>query len=366
MSLSKMPELFENFEVNKQPRWPVLLRLVGGSLALHLTALACVIYIPPLRDALNIAALAARAGYVDRPYTKTDIGENVHLVQIGERFQYPPGYFATELPPTAPAGVAPKIISQARISKPVAMPTPSPPPQPSPSPVMSPSPSGSANPTVIVKDNGAQAEPKTPEEAEKELDKIASQNEVIRPNEEEINKRPLKDWLARANALREKGELDLSSVVEITIKADLNPDCKLSNSEVDRKSGDPRLLEVAKDMVSAISDSGTLSFLRDPQKQKDDKELRCDSMPLYFTVKLDQNEISATVTSEADSPARASQMARGYNGLLTVGQFAKRGHDEEVLYKSTKVTAEGKQIIVSFSMPRQAAGEMLKRQLPAS
>ncbi|HEX4899350.1 MAG TPA: hypothetical protein VFV61_02400, partial [Pyrinomonadaceae bacterium] len=73
----------------------------------------------------------------------------------------------------------------------------------------------------------------------------------------------------------------------------------------------------------------------------------------------------ATVESQADSPARAAEMAKGYSGLLAVGQYLKRGRDEEQLYKSTKVTAEGNQILVNFSMPRQTASEMLKKQLPA-
>jgi hypothetical protein len=85
-----------------------------------------------------------------------------------------------------------------------------------------------------------------------------------------------------------------------------------------------------------------------------------------LTIKLDQNEIAAIVESQADSPARAAEMAKGYSGLLAVGQWLKRGRDEEMLYKSTKVTAEDKRILVNFSMPRQAAGEMLKKQLPAS
>ena len=104
------------------------------------------------------------------------------------------------------------------------------------------------------------------EEVEQQLNKIATENSVARPNENEINTRPLKDWLARANALRDKGELDLNSEVEITIAAKLNPDCKLRDAVVLQKSGDARLTDVAKDMVSAIGDSGMLSFLRDPQK----------------------------------------------------------------------------------------------------
>jgi hypothetical protein len=87
-------------------------------------------------------------------------------------------------------------------------------------------------------------------------------------------------------------------------------------------------------------------------------------MPLQVTLKLDQNEIVATVETQADSAERAVQMAKGYNTLLTVGQLAKRGKDEEVLYRNTKVTSEGKQILVNFSMPRHTASDMLKKQLP--
>jgi hypothetical protein len=201
-------------------------------------------------------------------------------------------------------------------------------------------------------------------DVDKELDEIAETNSVVRPSEAEVNTRPLKDWLAHANALKEKGQLDLSKPIEITIAANLNSGCKLSNAVVVQKSGDARLLDVAKDMVSAISDSGMLSFLRDPKKVQDTSKLECDEFPMTLTVKLDQNEIAAIVESQADTPARAAEMAQGYSGLLAVGQWLKRGRDEELLYKSTKVTSEGNQIFVNFSMPRQTASEMLKKQLP--
>ena len=52
-----MAELFTNFEVNRELRWPIILRLLGGSFALHLLVVICVLYIPGLRDAFNIAAV---------------------------------------------------------------------------------------------------------------------------------------------------------------------------------------------------------------------------------------------------------------------------------------------------------------------
>jgi hypothetical protein len=362
-----MAELFEESIINRQPRWPIMLRLTGASVALHLTLLALLFYVPGVRDTFNIAALLSNTGYVDRAYTRTEIDEDVQLLTLaGDKFRYPPGYFATEAdwalaqaqanpaaPPITPANVQPEISPT---------PSPTPEPSPSPSPIADASPAATAN--TAVANNSTPTEPKTPEQAEKELNKIADENNVVRPNENEINTRPLKDWLARSNALRDKGELDLESAIEILIAANLNVDCKLSDAKVVQKTGDARLIEVAKDMVAAIGDSGMLSFLRDPNKIKDQTKLSCDEMPLQLTIKLDQNEIVAKVESQADSPERAIQMARGYNGLLAIGQFAKRGKDEEVLYKNTKVTAEGKQIVVNFSMPRQTASEMLKKQLP--
>lgn len=323
--------------------------------------MAVIVYVPTVRDTLNVAALMGNTTYSDREYEKTLIGEAVEIVPV-DKFRYPEGYFATEAGIVEPEGVTHdtgvKIISENRNQRSEPDPTPSPTPSPEPSPV----PTEDSSP--VVAENRNSNEEKELQEADKELDKIAADNSVVRPNENEINKRPLKDWLARANELKEKGELDLNSQVELTIAASLNDDCKLEDAVVKQKSGDARLISVARDMVSAISDSRMLSFLRDPKKVTDPNDTGCDAMPLQLSIRLDQNQISARVESQADSAERAIEMARGYNGLLTVGQLVKRGHDEEILYKNTRVTAEGRIIVVSFTLPRQTAGEMLKKQLP--
>lgn len=368
-----MSELFENSQVNREPRWPILLRLTTASLVLHAALLTSLLYVPGLREAFNIAGLLANTGYVDRPYTRTEVDEDVQLLTLAhDKFRYPPGYFATEEQLKALAVPTPSIPQMIFTPAPVTQ-LPAPTPTAEAWPSLSPEASPEAKTDVeVVANSKAEdpktpaADPKTPEEAEKELNKIAAENNVIRPNENDVNTRPLKDWLSRANALRDKGQLDLSSEIEITIAASLNTDCKLTNPNVIQKTGDARLIDVAKDMVAAIGDSGMLSFLRDPSKVKDPTKLTCDEMPLQVTIKLDQNDIAAKVETQADSPERAVQMAKGYNTLLAVGEFAKRGHDEEILYRNTKVTSEGKQILVNFSMPRPTASEMLKKQLPPS
>src|SRR5919106_4745320 len=112
-----MAELFEKFEVNRDPRWQVLMKLVGASLVVHMTFLWAVIYVPALRDTVNIAALIARTKFVDKDYQATQIANDVQIVQL-DKFRYPDGYFAQvdgQSPGTAPATdpFAPRIISQA-------------------------------------------------------------------------------------------------------------------------------------------------------------------------------------------------------------------------------------------------------------
>ena len=362
-----MSDLFADSLINREPRWPILFKLTGASLVLHAAMLASLVYVPGLRDAFNIAALLANTGYVDQGYSKTEVGDEAQVLTLaGDKFHYPPGYFATEEQLRALALPTPSVpqmtFTQNRVRQ-----VPAPTPTPEASPSLSPEEASPATTTDgDATANSKAADPKTPEEAEQELNKIAADNNVVRPSENDINIRPLKDWLARANTLRDKGQLDLSAEIEITIAASLGTDCKLTDPSVVQKTGDARLIDVAKDMVSAIGDSGMLSFLRDPRKVTDPTKLTCDAMPLQVTIKLDQSDIAAKVETQADSPERAVQMAKGYNTLLAMGEFAKRGHDEEILYRNTKVTSEGAQILVNFSMPRQTASEMLKKQLRPS
>ena len=92
-----MAELFADFEVNRASQWPVVSKLPGASVAVHLLAVVCVLYIPGLRDAFNVATLLAGTSFVDRPYVRTEIGDDVQLVDLtSEKFHYPEGYFAPE------------------------------------------------------------------------------------------------------------------------------------------------------------------------------------------------------------------------------------------------------------------------------
>lgn len=136
-----MAELFAKFEVNRELRWPVISKLLAGSLAAHLVAVACVLFIPGVRDAFNLASLITNTKFVDKPYERTEIGDDVTLVELaGDKFHYPEGYFAPEGQTnvlTPPPPFVPQFVAPAQ--PPIAV-------QPELAPSPSPSPSAIATP----------------------------------------------------------------------------------------------------------------------------------------------------------------------------------------------------------------------------
>jgi hypothetical protein len=359
-----MPELFANFEVNKDPRWPTLARLTGGSVLLHLALLWVVVYVPAFRDALNIAALIANTKFVDKPYNATQIADDVTFVDLTDKFHYPEGYFAleTQTPPEQLVAsnfssdpFAPKIISKAEATK------VEPEVSPSPSPSVSPSPSPSASPSTTAIASGAAAtEDKnkklTPEEAQTKLEQTAAENNLELPDETQINKQALKDFAKYANDLKDQGKLDLNQPFELIIEAELDENGKLKNPRFTKKAGDPNLVDLFGRMVAALNDSGFLIYWKPVSKDN-------PGAPVKFTIKQGEGEVLASVESEASSPASARVLAKALNAALVFGATSRSGKDEEVLMRNTNATPDGKKVVVNFSMPRQTVVDMIKKQL---
>ena len=356
-----MADLFQNFEINREPRWVVLTKLTVASLVLHLVFLWMAIYVPAFRDTLNIAALIASTKFVDKEYEATRIGDDVQWVQLSEKFRYPDGYFTpegqvtAELPPQPAANdpFAPRIISQASTDKNVdPEASPSPGPEPSASPTASPS--AEASPSAAI----AQASPSplTPEEAQKQLEKTAEQNNVQLPDENQINKKVLKDFAAYANDLKNQGKLDLNKPFEIVIEAELDEKGKLKNPRFTKKEGDENLVDLFGRMIAALNDSGFLTYLQPISKDNPGATIK-------ITVKQGESEVLATVESETSSPERAESLAKALNNLLYFGAGSRAGKDEEVLMKNTNASPDGKKVVLNFSMPRQSVVDMIKRQM---
>jgi len=348
--------LFEDFEVNREPFWPRISWLIAGSGAWHLVLLALVIFIPPVRNALNLAVMFSGGDLVDRPYNQTEIGDDLGDVYeiTSEKFRYPDGYFAMDqqgMPPqqfpiTAP--FTPPVFSPAQSATPP--PTPTPFPIAAEPPIAANSPSPAAKTAAEIK----AAEEKAAAKAQKELDDASKKTGIELPDEGTVNKAPFKDLAAYARDLKNQGKLDLEQSFEVSIETQLDKDGKLVKPTVSKKTGDATLIDLGARLVAAMNDSGVLFYLK---KINEDKP----GTKVVFTIKQDGSEVLATVASEVSSLDSARQLSAGFRLLLAAGAESRKGKDEEPILRSTTVSADGKNIVFKLTMAHKDAAEIVKK-----
>jgi hypothetical protein len=344
-----MTELFDKFEVNRMPRWPLMSRLVALSVVVHGLLLVAIVYVPTLRSMLYVASTVSGLKFVSEDYDSSLVGQRATIVQLGphEKLYYPADYFGA---PTTevPTAFDPLMVQQA---------APPPPPmpvyrprrvrtprvaataQPSPSPEVAqatPSPSPAATPT--------------PDDAQKrtdaELDKIAAENGVKRPPV--INTKPFEDIAIKGKAMIDQGKLDLkTSLLDVTVNAERNDDGTLKDGyKIEGLAGDETMSALAEEIVKALSASKILAILEGT------KDVR-------LALKLDEQNVSVKIMGDFPSDGDASKMAMGYGVLLAVARNSKKGTNEGELYNNLKVSSDGKQFVMTFEMPKDAAGKMI-------
>lgn len=367
LNLTETTGLFEKFEVNPEPFWPRISRLIVGSVALHVMLVAIVVLVPPVREALSIAAMFSGAEFVDRPYSKTQIADEADIVELtGEKFHYPEGYFAMDQQPmptpfqSIPA-LVPRIV---RRPKPEAQPTPTPLAAASPSPSTSPAVASAAvNQTTS---NGAKESAGNEkraqvnaEKAQQDLEKTSKETGIELPQEGEINKKPFKDFAMYANDLKNQGKLDMTQSFEVVIDTELDQNGKLTNPRFTRKAGDVNLTDLGGRLVAAMNESGILFYLK---KLNEDNP----GTKVVFTIKQSNDQVVATVESEAASASSARGLANAFSLMLVAGAKTREGKDEEVYLKNTKVSSDERKIVFNLTLPRQTVVDLIKKDIASA
>ena len=346
-----MAELFDRFAVDRVPRWPLLTRLLALSVVLHGLFLVTVAYVPTLRSLLFVAGAVSGLRFVSEDYDPTLVGQRATIVKLEphEKLYYPPDYFgAPEVAGTT--AFDPMMIQPAEPPPPPPMPAYRPPrvrrpraavPEPSPSPEVAeatPSPTPGATPTEEQK------------QAEAELDKIAAENGIKRPPA--INTKPFEDIARQGKKLADDGKLNLSAAIEVTANAPLGPDGTLVEPVQLNwvTPGDENTSALAQQLITALSQSKVLSILEGAKE-------------VNLALKLDQQNVSVRIASELPTDAEASKYATGYGLLLAMARNSKKGTSEGELYKNLKVDNDGRRFVLSFEMPKEAAGKMIAEML---
>lgn len=340
--------LFDDFEVNARPFWPVIGKLLAASLVFHSVVIAAVVFIPPVRDALSIALVFSGGRFVDRPYTKTQIEDNAELMAMtADRFRYPDGYWLIDqggMPLPTPTPL-PFLAQTFKTPESVIIPTPT--------PSATPSPAIAANADKKPGDQTAQ-DAAQQEKAQRELEKAAEKNGVDFPEEGAINTKPFKDLALHIDGMKNEGQLDIEQPFEIVIETELDEHGKLANPQIVTKAGDAKLVDLSAQLVAAMNDSGILYYLK--AINEDNPKAK-----VAFRIRQDKTAVVASVESEATSEATARTLVKGFGFAIAYGIKNREGKNEEHLLRSTTVTQDGKKIIFNFAMPRDAVVDMIKK-----
>ncbi|HEV3471139.1 MAG TPA: hypothetical protein VG148_17580 [Pyrinomonadaceae bacterium] len=345
-----MAELFDRFEVNRVPRWPLMSRLVALSVVLHGLFFVSIVYVPALRSLIRVAGSLSGIEFVSEDYDRTLLGQRATVVKLEpyEKLYYPADYFGPPpeaIPPADPMLMAqtappppPVVIRQPRVRRPRAEVIATPEPTPTPQEI------AQAEPTPTPAD---EAERKA---AETKIDEAALKYGVKRPT---VNPKPFEDFAQKGKEMYEQGRLKLDSSVDVTATAERNGDGTFKPESVKIKwvsASDPATEELAQLLITAFSQSRALAVLDGVTDVK-------------MALKVDEQNISVRIANEFASEAEAGKAADGYAGLLFLTRLAKDGTDEGELYKNLKVGREGKDFILTFEMPKDAAGKMIAKML---
>lgn len=351
-----MAELFERVDVDRVPRWPLLSRLFALSVVLHGLFLVALMYVPQMRGLALVAGQLSGIEFVSEDYDRSLVGQRATLIKLNEgpyeKLYYPTDYFGAPVDPAmmmspddptliqTPPPPPPPVMRRPRRT-PAAAPTPDPAASPTPETAEG-TPDPNASPTPAGADG---------QQAEVVMDQVAKANNIERPPR--INTKPFEDITVKGKRLFDEGKLNLNGAVAVTASAERNEDGTLKRETVKlewEQATDETLAALAQEFVNAVSESRVLGVL------KGTKDVR-------MNLKLDQQNVAIRITTAVESGARAEQMATGYGVLLLTARKAKEGTDEGELYNRLKVDSEGSNFIMTFDMPRDAAGKMIADML---
>lgn len=193
-------------------------------------------------------------------------------------------------------------------------------------------------------------EPK-PEQAEPKSDAVA---------EVEINKKPFEDLGDFVNEGLAKKEVDLNKPFLVVLDGVITADGKLDpkKSKFVKVEGDEKMREVARQAIEAVGNSGFLAYLKNSGVDK-----------VNFKLVQDDKQINVIIVSEQKDVNVAKSTVSSFNLMLSGLKLAdtngwkKLDENSRTLIENSKITSEGKNFVLNFTLPKQAAQDIITKTL---
>jgi len=178
----------------------------------------------------------------------------------------------------------------------------------------------------------------------------------------DINKRPFVDLATNVNDLLDKKQVNLASAFVVNAAGKLTKEGKLDPKTFrwgQVASEDQKMIDVVKEAITAINDSGYLQYLKD-----------ISGKDFVLQLKQDESTISAVVQSEMETDTRAKSIKSGLDLAIGIAKLKKQAEnadqndkDDLILLENAKIETDGKKIILKFLVPKEIALPMIQRKL---
>lgn len=174
------------------------------------------------------------------------------------------------------------------------------------------------------------------------------------------NKKPLEDFADEILAKRadKDKKLDLTKSFKVVMSGVLTKDGKLDPKKSgyvklkDEEQGDQEMVDIAKDAIEAVNNSGLFYYL---------KTLGVDKVD--FTLIQDDKQIYAVISSSQKDENKAKTISSGFNNLLSLAKLTVQEEELKTLLNSAKVEPEGKNFILNFKIEKPIAQKMIEQKL---
>ena len=424
-SASQPGELFHNYEIRNWDYSPTLYKILAASAVLNLAVLAFIAqtnlltlrgcdspFVGRVCQVLDMAYVGAmiygtEREYVDAAYENIDLGEaDITFIDVtGETppLSYPEGYFQIanpvqyEMLKQAAAGGT--DVTSAYSSLPGndvdLMKIQPRPPIANPGALQddlattAPFTTDGSSPNIgrVNRRKGAgRIRPSDNTNTEKPDDeKVADANTNSQPlptasptaplPEGTINRLPFKDLALKLIERASKNQLNLSIPFLVQASGKLNPDGKLEKKTfryIRAESPDPQMIKDVQAGIEAFNDSGFLQNIS-----------QLSGKTLELTLQQDDLNLSAMVRSEVESDTRAQTLVTLMAQVVqykinektaAVAEMEKlndpakatelqNDRDDLELLKNLKVAQSGKNIVITFGVPKEVVLAMIKRKL---
>ena len=177
--------------------------------------------------------------------------------------------------------------------------------------------------------------------------------DAIEEDKDKFNQKPLKDFGTKYGEQILSKDININAPFTITIIGKLDQDGKLINAKMVTADGsDPKMSEVAKEAISAFSDSKLLRPLYD-----------AGGRDVKITFSQDKDNLKAIIQTQAESENVAKRIYSGVNIAMSLAKTLRKGSDEANLMEKAQLATQGKIFIINFLISNDEKNQMIEKSL---